>query len=227
MRTHRVLGVGLVILALLLVANPLYVYPNPDEINEVQYSENKSDLYFGDGGNFTPSARYDYEELSDRGKEVVDRAREAEDNSITFYGDDERPEEFEFVNESQSVRVAGSVYEITRDDETAYIRTYEHPPTTNETQRSRGLIALGIALGAVGLVYVWREQSRNLGLTLGGIGGLELVANVANRYGGSTFDVFAVLGSSAFIVLALLATIVSLGYLLYKTMREREGRQLE
>src|SRR6056297_2299348 len=104
MNDHRVLGGVLLVLAALLVANPLYIFQHPDEVNEVQV------------GNYydrTPTANYTYEELSPRAQEVVREAIESEDNSTRFRGDETRPPEFTFAEPSNDTReIARSRYRI-------------------------------------------------------------------------------------------------------------------
>jgi hypothetical protein len=307
MNDHRVLGGVLLVLAVLLVANPLYIFQHPDEVNEVEV---------GNTFDRTPTANYTYEELSPRAQELVKQAIESEDDSTQFWGDDNRPEEFQFEgatnrsrdlvgsvyrvayngtnytvaytyrysNESSTVTVgnsydrpptanftyeelsprardvfdaamdsqnnttrfqgqenrsdeftvpprsaesggiyAGSVYRVEYNGTNYTIETYTPPRVSNtETQRSQALIGFGVVLGVIGALFVWREQPQMLGLTLGSLGVAFLVLNLGYRYAPDLFGWLTVFGSSIFVALALLAGIVSAGYLLYKTNRERQ-----
>ena len=310
MNEHRVLGGAVLVLAVLLVANPFYLFEHPDEVNEVKV---------GNTYDRTPVANYSYDDLSPRGKEVVREAIESADNSTRFHGDDDRPAEFEFAAPSNRSRdVAGSVYRIgyngtnytvvytyrystevsevtltsrydgaptatytfgdlsprakeefrralnahnnttrfqgaeKRPDEfevpthptgstsgvvgavyrveyegTNYtIETFMPPRVSNtETRRSQALVAYGLVLAVIGSLFVWREQPRSLGLTLGGFGVVFLLANVGYRYAPDQVGWLTVFGSSIFVVLTLLGGIVSTGYLLYRTNRERRLEQ--
>ena len=211
MEDHRVLGVGLLVIAVLLLANPLYIYPNPGEVNEVRVM----DSYDG-----TPAANYTYGNLSDGAQDLVDRARAAESGRITFRGNENRPSEFTFVQSDRPVRVEGEVYRIERGDEQFYVWTLGRPGLGTESNRSQGLFGLGVVLAVMGALYVRRPQPLDIGGSMAGAGTLLLVFNLDYRYtellGGLSF-----LGGWIVILLVLLAAIVSLGYLFYRTMRER------
>ncbi|WP_299263490.1 hypothetical protein [Halorientalis sp.] len=211
MEDHRVLGVGMLIIAVLLLANPLYVYQNPDEVNEVRVF---------DSYNGTTAANYSYENLSDPAQDLVDRARRAGSGRITFRGDENRPAEFTFVQADRAVRVEGEVYRIERGDEQFHVWTLSRPEFSTESNRSQGLLGLGFVLAAMGALYVWRPQPLDIGGGMTSAGVLLLVFNLDYRYtellGGLSF-----LGGWIVILLILIAAIVSLGYLFYRTMRER------
>ncbi|SDF78467.1 hypothetical protein [Halorientalis regularis] len=211
MEDHRVLGVGLLVIAVLLLANPLYLYPNPDEVNEVRVLDSF------DG---TPAANYTYENLSDRAQTVVDRARNAESGRITFRGNENRPREFTFVQTDQAVRVEGEIYRIEHGDEQFYVWTLGRPNFNTESNRSQGLLGLGFVLALMGTLYLWRPQPIDIGGAMAGAGTLLLLFNFDYRYT-ELLGGFSVLGSWVVILLTLLAAIVSLGYLFYRTMRER------
>ena len=211
MDDHRVLGVGLLVIAVLLLANPLYLYPNPDEVNEVRVL---------DSYNGTAAANYTYENLSSRAQTVVDRAQAADSGRITFRGNENRPEEFTFVQTEQAVRVEGEIYRIERGDEQFYVWTLSRPGLGTESNRSQGLFGLGVVLAAMGALYVRRPQPLDIGGGIAGAGALLLLFNLDYRYT-ELLGGFSFLGSWVVILLVLLAAIVSLGYLFYRTMRER------
>jgi hypothetical protein len=304
MKDHRVLGIVLLLLGALLVGNPLYMFQNSGEINQV---------VVGNYYDREPIANYTYEELSPRGQEVVRDAIESTDNRTEFRGDHRRPSEFQFTREnSDSNQTLNAVYRIVYND-TNYTTTYRYrtgsetgefgisdgeetpdrtyryedlspdaqelfrtaleapnnttsftgadrrpsslelgastdfsgaivggvyrveyngslytvetfsPPSVfqSETQRSHGLIALGVALCLVGGLYVWRKQPFSLGLTLVGFGSVLLVLNLGYRYAGDLLGPLTLFGSGPFIGIGLLVTIISIGYLLYKSTRER------
>lgn len=308
MNDHRVLGGVVLLLAVLLVANPLYIYQHPDEINEIKV---------GNTYDRTPSANYTYEELSSRAQELVRKAIESDDNSTRFRGDHTRPKEFQFdkpTNESRDIVqtvyrveyngtnhtvalvyhyatefsrvtvdeptdrrpsanytygelsprgqdvfrsaltaqnnttkfqgeenrpaefsvpqqtgssiVVGAVYRVEYNGTNYTIETFTPPRVTNtEARRSQALIAFGLILGVIGGLFVWREQPQTLGYTMAGLGFVFLVLNLGYRYMPDVFGWLTVFGSSIFIVLALLGGIVSAGYLVYKTNRERRFAQ--
>lgn len=201
----------MLVIAVLLLANPLYLYPNPGEVNEVRVL----DSYDG-----TPAANYTYANLSDRAQSLVDRALADEDGRITFRGDENRPGEFTFVQSDEPVRVEGAVYRIERGDERFYVWTLARPELETESNRSRGLFGLGIVLAAMGALYVRRPQPLDVGGVVAGAGALLLVVNLDYRYTG-LLDGLHFLGSWIVVLLTLLAAIVGLGYLVYRTMRER------
>ncbi|RXK51218.1 hypothetical protein [Halorientalis pallida] len=211
MDDHRVLGVGLLVIAVLLLANPVYLYPNPDEVNEVRLL---------DSYNGTAAANYTYENISSRAQTLVDRAQAAESGRITFRGDENRAEEFTFVQTGQAVRVEGEIYRIERGDEQFYVWTLSRPDFNTESNRSQGLLGLGFVLAVMGALYVRRPQPIDIGGGMAGAGTLMLLFNLDYRYtellGGLGF-----LGGWAVILVTILAAIVSLGYLFYRTMRER------
>lgn len=211
MEVHRVLGVGMLVIAVLLLANPLYVYPNPDEVNEVRLL---------DSYNGTAAANYTYENLSGRAQDLVDRVRTADSGRITFRGNENRPAEFTFVQTDRAVRVEGEIYRIERGDEQFHVWTLSRPNFDTESDRSRGLLGLGFVLAVMGALYVWRPQPLDIGGGMAGAGTLLLLFNLDYRYtellGGLSF-----LGGWIVILLILIAAIVSLGYLFYRTMRER------
>jgi hypothetical protein len=211
MDDHRVLGVGLLVIAALLVANPLYLYQSPDEVNEVRMLDEPTE---------SVAANYSYGELSSRAQTLYDRARTAEDGRITFHGNENRPGEFEFVDEAQTVGIAGKVYRIEYEGETTYVRTFERPTVGTEANRSQGLLGLGVVLAVMCALYVRRPQPLDVGAYNAAAAAVLLLLNVDSRYtgllGGLDF-----LGGWIVILLALVAAIVSLGYLLYRTMRER------
>ncbi|WP_424018609.1 hypothetical protein ACOZ4N_03790 [Halorientalis pallida] len=211
MDDHRVLGVGLLVIAVLLLANPLYIYPNPDEVNEVRVL---------DSYNGTAAANYTYENLSSRAQSLVDRAQRTESGRITFRGNENRPPEFTFVQTDQAVRVEGEVYRIERGDDRFYVWTLSRPDFNTESNRSLGLLGLGFVLAAMGALYVWRPQPTDIGGAMAGAGTLLLLFNLDYRYT-ELLGRFSVLGGWVVILLTLLSAIVSLGYLFYRTMRER------
>ncbi|MFB6179486.1 MAG: hypothetical protein ABEI77_07170 [Halorientalis sp.] len=305
MNEHRVLGVVLLVAAALLVANPLYIFQHPDEVNKV---------VVGNSYDRTPAANYTYDELSPRGKTVVRKAIESDTHGTRFHGDDRRPSEFEFAAppnktrdsastvyrisdngtdytvtythhyetntsrltvgntanqrpaaayayanlstrgqdvfdraltaENNTTRIsstarppefsvpprtagssgfAGEVYRVEYNGTNYTIETYAPPQLTNpETHRSQALMAYGLILALIGALFVWREQPFVLGVLLGGLGVVFLVLNLGYRYTPDLVGWLSVFGSSIFVVLALLAGIVSAGYLLYKTNRERQ-----
>ena len=212
MNNRRVLGVVLLVLGGLLAANPLYIYQHPDQVNEVLIvSEPRGE----------PAANYSYDSLSPRAKTLFDRARQAPDNRTTFRGDEARPDDFAFVDNSSAVRIAGNLYYVEYRGDTYYLRAFEQPSLGEEQRRSQGMIGLGAALGLVGALYVWRgNQSTSLGAALGIVGGLLLLLNLANRFTPDVLGAFNVVGGTVFVVLAMLFGIASAGYLLYLAARE-------
>ncbi|WP_136715987.1 hypothetical protein [Halorientalis salina] len=307
MNDHRVLGGVLLVLAVLLAANPLYIFQHPDEVNEVKVgnsydrtptanytyeelspraqelvrqaieSEDDTTRFRGDrnrpdefrfeaasngtrevagslyriasnGTNYTlaytyrysnessrvtvdgpddriPRANYSYEELSPRARTVFDEAMSAENNTTQFQGAENRPDEFEVPPQSNTSGgvVVGAVYRVEYNGTNYTIETFMPPRVSNtETQRSQALIGFGVVLGVIGALFVWRAQPQMLGLTFGSLGVAFLVLNLGYRYAPDLFGWLTVFGSSIFVSLALLAGIVSAGYLLYKTNRERQ-----
>lgn len=214
MRTHRVVGVVLLGVALLLVANPLYVYQYPDEVNRVRIVTD---------GEPTPAANYSAGELSPRARELVRETVESDANRTTFRGDHRRPPEFEFaVDRSGGLDVAGEVYAVEYDGRSYLVRTYRAPRALGaEASRSRGLVGLGVVVGLVGGAYLRRDQPLTLGVSLAAVAAGLLVLNLASRYADGALGPVAVLGSAPFVFLGLFFAIASLGYLVYRTMRER------
>lgn len=206
---------ALLVLGGLLVANPLYIYQHPDEINEVLIvSEPRKE----------PAANYTYDELSPRAKALFDDARRSADNSTTFHGRDARPPDFDFVAEEEAVGYAGNFYRIDDGGDTYYVWAFEQPSVGagEEQRRSQALVGLGVALLLVGGLYVWRgNQPLPIGATLAGLGTLMLLLNLLYRYARDLSDVLNALGSSALVLLSLLVAIAGAGYLGYLTARER------
>lgn len=218
MKDHRILGVGLLVVAVLLVANPLYIFQHPDEINEVK---------IGNTYDRTPAANYTYENLSDPGQKYVRKAIESPTNATQFRGDEKRPPEFTFdPPENGSGIVAGEVYRVEYNGTNYTVETFAPPRVVNtETRRSEALIAYGVVLGLVGGMFLWRRQPRSMGIGLGALGALFLFLNLGYRYAGDALGWVTLLGSSIFVVLALLGAIVSAGYLFYRSMRQRRQAQ--
>jgi hypothetical protein len=215
MHTHRALGVLLLVLAGLLVANPLYVYQHPDEVYYVQAGTS----FEGDPGSLT--ANYTYEDLSPRAQELVTRAIESE-SRISFHGDHRRPDDFQFTADgNETVEVVGGVYRIEYQGETHYVRTSIAPPSNNESNRSQGLITLGVLLGLTGLVYANRDLPVNLGVSLAALGGLLLLLNVKSRFAPDLLSGLNVFGSQVFLMLGIVIAIASVGYLVFRINRER------
>lgn len=212
MNDRRVLGVVLVVLGGLLIANPLYIYQHPDQINEVRIVSDPLE---------EPTTNYSYDELSSRAKTLFDRARESTDNTTTFRGSEGRPEEFDFVDDENAVRIAGNLYGIDYEGETYYVRAFQQPSLGDEQRRSQGLVGLGVALVIVGALYAWRaNQPPTIGASLGVIGGLMLLFNLLNRFAPEILGAFNVVGGSIFVLLAMLFGIASAGYLGYLAGRE-------
>jgi hypothetical protein len=212
MNDQRVLGVVLVVLGGLLIANPLYIYQHPDQVNEVRIVSEPREQ---------PRANYTYAELSPRAKTLFDRARRSADNTTTFRGETARPEEFDFVDDSSAIRIAGNLYGIEYQGETHYVRAFQQPSLGEERRRSQGLLGLGVAIAIVGALYAWRaNQSLTIGASLGAIGGLLLLLNLSNRYAPEVLGAFNVIGGSIFVMLAMLLGIASAGYLGYLAARE-------
>lgn len=212
MNDQRVLGVVLVVLGGLLIANPLYIYQHPDQVNEVRIVSEPRER---------PTANYSYSELSPQAKTLFDEARRSTDNTTTFRGNAARPEEFEFVDDSSAIRIAGNLYQVDYQGETYYVRTFQQPSLGEERRRSQGLIGLGVAIAIVGALYAWRaNQSPTIGASLGAIGGLMLLLNLSHRYAPEVLGAFNVIGGSIFVMLAMLLGIASAGYLGYVTARE-------
>jgi len=210
MKRHRALGVVLLFLGILLVANPLYVYQYPDEINRVQVGV----LYETE-----PAANYTYGELSPRAQELVRKAIESDSNVTTFHGNHRRPAEFQFAPGGDTI--AGELYMVEYQGETYPITTYEPAPIETESRRSEGLMGLGLVIGVAGALFIYSRQPMRIGLGLAAAGVVFLVLNLLYRFSPSTLGGLNVLGSPAFLVSALLVGIVSVGYLLYRTNRRR------
>jgi hypothetical protein len=210
MKRHRALGVGLLLLGILLVANPLYIYQYPDEINRVQV---------GTLWETEPAANYSYEELSPRAQELVRTAVESDSNVTTFHGDHRRPTEFQFSAGAGTDRIAGELYLVTYNGTTYPITTYESAPVKTESRRSQGMLGFGMVVGIAGALFIYARQPLRIGLGLFGAGAFFLVSNLLYRYSRSTLGGLNVLGSSIVLTLALLIGIVSVGFLLYRTSR--------
>jgi hypothetical protein len=215
MKRHRALGVGLLLLGILLVANPLYIYQYPDEINRVQVGT----LYETE-----PAANYSYEELSPRAQELVREAIESDRNMTSFHGDHRRPSEFQFGVGAGSDTIAGELYMVTYEGTTYPITTYESAPVETESRRSQGLLGFGLVVGVAGALFIYDSQPMRIGLGLAGAGAFFLVANLSYRYSRSTLGGLNIFGSSMFIVVGMLIGIVSVGFLLYRTNRRRRMR---
>jgi hypothetical protein len=212
MNDRRVLGVVLVVLGGLLIANPLYIYQHPDQINEVRIV---GDPLEG------PTANYSYDELSPRAKTLFDSARENADNTTTFRGSEARPDDFAFEDDSSAVRIAGNLYAVDYRGSRYYVRAFQQPSLGEEQRRSQGLVGLGVALVIVGALYAWRgNQPPTIGAAVGVIGGLMLLFNLSNRYAPDVLGAFNVVGGSIFVLLAMLTGIASAGYLGYLAARE-------
>lgn len=214
MNYHRVVGVVVLCIGALLVANPLYLYQYPDERNTVAV------------GNYldqSPRANYTYEELSPDAQRLVRTAIESEDNFTRFHGDHRRPEEFRFStgDENGSFAVVGGVYRVEYQGRNYTISTFEQPPIQEESRRSQGLVGYGLVLAVVGTIYLWRDQDSAVGPTLGAVGVVLLAFNALYRFAPDALGGLNVLGSAVFILVALLFAIASGGYLVFKTMRER------
>ncbi|MFD1588982.1 hypothetical protein ACFR9U_18540 [Halorientalis brevis] len=311
MNDHRVLGGALLVLAALLVANPLYIFQHPDEINEVQvgnyydrtptanytyeelspraqdvvrkaiespdnstrfrgdearppeftfarpsndtrdvarsryrvayngtnytlrlvydYSATRSTVTLGESENRTATANYTYEQLSPRAQELFRTVHAASNNTTTFQGDEKRPPEFRVAPRTNATSgiVVGSVYRVEYNGTNYTIETFTPPRVMqSETRRSQSLVVFGLILGAIGALFVWRPQPLTLGYALGGFGAVFLVLNLAYRYTPTVAGWVTVFGSSIFVMLAILGGIVSGGYLVYKTNRERRLSQV-
>lgn len=227
MNKRRALGVVLVILGGLLAANPLYIYQHPDEINEVRIvSDPRESGSLNSPRDYLalkqPGGNYTYDELSPRARTLFDRAREAPNNITTFYGDDRRPPDFQFVAENES-GAAGNWYIVDHQNETYYVWALQQPPSFGtEQRRSQSLFALGLTLLLAGLLYAWRgDQPIGVGASLGALGGVMLLLNISYRYARDLLGGLNVFGGSVFILLALLFGIAGAGYLGYLTARDR------
>jgi hypothetical protein len=216
MNDHRVLGVALVVLAALLLANPLYIYQYPDQKNEVSIGETRYER--------SPSENFSFEELSPRAQELVEAAIESDTNSTTFRGDDRRPSEFDFSKpvDDQTDAFVGEVYRVEYEGQNYTVTTFQHPRSIKpETRRSQTLLGLGLVIALIGVLYVWREQPPLLGGVVGGAGFIFLLLNVGYRYTDNGLGAFGLFGSWPFMLLGLLGSITAAGYLLYLTNRER------
>ncbi|WP_336003006.1 hypothetical protein [Halorientalis halophila] len=212
MDDRRVLGLGLLVVAALLLANPLLVFQNPDEVNEVRVLED----YDG-----TPAANYTYAELSPRAQELLDEARAADSGRTVFHGNENRPEEFAFVDEEQAVGIAGNVYRIEDGSERYHVRAFERPSVGTETNRSQGLLGLGLVLALMGVVYIRWPQPMTVGAVNGAVGAVAFAFNGLFRYT-DLLGPLGFVGGWVTLLLAVIAAIVSLGYLLYRVMREKQ-----
>jgi len=212
MEAHRAVGAGLLITAALLIANPLYVYQHPDEVNEIRLLE---------GYDGPTDRNYTFEELSPRGQELFRDALNDESGRVVFHGDHRRPDGFVFEKEDQPVRVEGAVYRIEYEGDTYHLLTSKRPPLRNEADRSKWLVILGVLLGGVGTLYVRQEQPLDLGLAVGALGTVALASSLAHRYAHEAAGLLTLLGSAVVVVLMSLVTVIVGGYLLYRSMRER------
>ena len=212
-----------------MAANPLYIYQHPDEINEVRIISDPRDSE-SEGlareflGLTSADANYTYGELSPRAKELFDRARNDSGNRTRFYGDDRRPADFDFADENES-GAAGNWYRVERGGDTYYVWAFAQSSTRDEEQRrSQALVGLGLTLLLAGGLYAWRgNQPMAIGVTLGVLGGMLLLLNVAYRFARDLLGPLNALGGSVFVLLVLLFGIAGAGYLGYLTARERFG----
>jgi len=173
-----------------------------------------------------PTANYTYAELSTRAQNVFRSALTAQNNTTKFQGDEKRPSEFSVPQQTGGSIVVGAVYRVEYNGTNYTIETFTPPRVTNtEARRSQALIAFGLILGVIGSLFVWREQPPKIGDKMDGLGFVFLVLNLGYRYAPDVFGWLTVFGSSIFIGLALLGGIVSAGYLVYKTNRERRFAQ--
>lgn len=215
MRGHRALGAGLLVLAVLLAANPLYLYQHPDEVNTVRV------------GNYydrPPAANYTYENLSSEARALVRAAIESGDNETSFHGHDNRPPEFEFDATGDGEVFAGEVYRVEYRGHTYTIETYEQSATPGtESRRSETLVGYGLVLGVVGAAYLRREQPRDIGAALGGLGVGFLLVHLAVRHGG--VDGLSILASPVFVLLGIVVAVLATGYLLFRTMHDETVTQ--
>ncbi|MFB6165978.1 MAG: hypothetical protein ABEJ31_12530 [Haloarculaceae archaeon] len=216
---HRVLGVGLLLVAVVLAANPLFIYQHPNQVNVVQL------------GNYYDrpiAANYTYDELSPRARELVRAAIDSPSNATTFHGNDRRPPDFEFSRTGGeeaggSLVGAGAVYRVEYQGRNYTVETFEEPAMLNdEARRSKMLIGYGLILALVAGLYLWRPQPPDIGFGLGAIGAAFLVVHLAARYAGDAVGGFAALASSVFVLLGIVAAVIGAGYLLFRAMHERE-----
>lgn len=212
----RVLGVALLVVASLLIANPLYLYQHPDEVNTVQVSAAETDA----------EVDYAFENLSPRAQDVVETAVESETGVTQFRGDHRRPAEFNFDPSEGTDIIAGSTYRVGYQGTTYVVRTFAEPELlTSERERSQGLFGFGVVLALIGFSYILHRQPTGLGLATGGIGLALFGANVVYRLDGPG-GVVTVLSAPAVLFFAILAGIVTLGYLVYRAMRQRREAEL-
>lgn len=201
--SRRVVVLGaLVVVALALVVNPLYLYQYPDEVNTLQR---------GNPFDSEPRATVDLDALPAESRGMVSQALER--GRYEFHGDHRRPARFRF-----EYRGAPPVYAIEHGGRVTNLTTYGQSELVGtEGRRSAALQAYGLVLGLVAGAYAlglrWRGgDSPRLAAGLAGVGAVFLLLNAGFRYGASAIGVFGMVGSSPVVglgtVLALLPAAV-------------------
>lgn len=206
--------VALVAVALALVANPLYLYQYPDEVNTLQR---------GNPFDSEPRDTVDLDGLPGESREMVSQALER--GRYEFHGDHRRPAPFRFEYQG-----APPVYVVEHGGEETNLTTYGQSDLVGtEGRRSTALQAYGLVLAVVAGAYAlglrWGgADSQRVAGGLAGVGALFLLLNATFRYGVDAVGVFGVFGSSPVVGLGTVLALVPAAVLVVRrgrTLRRR------
>lgn len=186
--------------ALLLLANPLYLYPHA---GQPEYSHSIERI---DASEIPDEAAVlNYTDLSPNAKRAVDKALASPDNDAVVYGEANKPPEFFY---SDYAEVGQGIYFIYKDGTYYQLTTYAGGGLFPIDLWLRwGMFLFGACLATLG-VRSLRDERRRVPAAFGGLGALFVAV------AGAGVEPYGGLGLFAAILLGSVAALVTVGYLL-------------